>query len=429
MIRVLGILVIMALAIAPSSVIGSGITQQTEPVEKVWVQYTASGGAVRAIADDGICPELKLNRVVSPMQIRAEPNGDFNTYVCEAEISENTLAIEVNDQTFDILPTNPQRIAVVGDTGCRLKGGSAPDDGFQACNNSDEWPFAVIAQQVADWKPDLIIHVGDYVYRERACPDNNAGCAGSPYNSPGLRLDTWMADFFEPAQPLFAAAPIIFVRGNHEKCERAGSGYFRFLDPFPMRPCEDFSDPYALDFDELQLIIMDASESEDTDPSPDIVIEHFRNNFEQVNQLATGNTWLLSHQPIWAVQPNSDAGDDLDIINATFQQAISGNALPNIDFVLSGHVHLVEVLNFSGNRPPTVAIGNGGAKLLPPITTEVIGMELDGQTVTDAAIYSAHGFATFEQDFTSTWRVTLRDVDGEALNECVLQSRTATCQQ
>jgi hypothetical protein len=59
----------------------------------------------------------------------------------------------------------------------------------------------------------------------------------------------------------------------------------------------------------------------------------------------------------------------------------------------------------------------------------VLGMEIDGQTVTEAAIHSSHGFTTFEQDFNSVWRVTLRNVDGAALDECVLESRTAVCQQ
>jgi len=52
------------------------------------------------------------------------------------------------------------------------------------------------------------VHVGDYVYRERACPEGNAGCRESPF---GDRLDTWVADFFAPARPLLAANGALLV--------------------------------------------------------------------------------------------------------------------------------------------------------------------------------------------------------------------------
>ncbi len=68
-------------------------------------------------------------------------------------------------------------------------------------------------------------------YREDECPAGNTGCAGSPS---GYGWAPWNADFFAPAAPLFAAAPWVMVRGNHEDCSRAGEGWFRFLDRLPM---------------------------------------------------------------------------------------------------------------------------------------------------------------------------------------------------
>ena len=85
------------------------------------------------------------------------------------------------------------------------------------------WPAAA-----AKFKPDLVIHVGDYLYRESACPPGNQGCAGSPW---GDNWTTWKADFFDPAAPLLAAAPIVLVRGNHEDCKRAGPGWTRLQGP------------------------------------------------------------------------------------------------------------------------------------------------------------------------------------------------------
>ena len=84
-------------------------------------------------------------------------------------------------QTLPVPVANPQRILVVGDTGCRIKGAS-----LQACNDPMQWPFLAVSQAAAGLKPDLIIHVGDYLYRESPCPAGNAGCAGSPWG------DNWV---------------------------------------------------------------------------------------------------------------------------------------------------------------------------------------------------------------------------------------------
>ena len=66
------------------------------------------------------------------------------------------------------------RIVVIGDTGCRLKTGEE----YQSCNDAEKYQFGRIAATAAQWKPDLVVHVGDYLYRENACPQADSGCAG-----------------------------------------------------------------------------------------------------------------------------------------------------------------------------------------------------------------------------------------------------------
>lgn len=58
----------------------------------------------------------------------------------------------------------------------RLKAGA---NAYQACNDPDAYPFASVAAHAAAWRPDLIIYVGDYLYRENPCASGNPGCAGS----------------------------------------------------------------------------------------------------------------------------------------------------------------------------------------------------------------------------------------------------------
>src|SRR5438309_1335623 len=81
----------------------------------------------------------------------------------------------------------------------RRKGTSVQD-----CNDPMSWPFATIARLAAAKHPDLVIHVGDYHYRESPCPADRLGCAGSPH---GDNWAVWQKDLFDPAAPLLAAAP------------------------------------------------------------------------------------------------------------------------------------------------------------------------------------------------------------------------------
>ena len=408
-----------------SSITGSSFILAAQPDIGSGLDAIDSGGSglvfgsVRTITYASECPEIILNGDARQMSVRAEPNVDFAILTCEALNTPEIQQIELDGRVFEPPPSNPQRIAVVGDTGCRLKSGSGPDDGFQACNDPAEWPFNLIAQQIASLEPDLIIHVGDSIYRETPCPEGNEGCAGSPYNSAGLRLETWMADFFTPAQPLFEAAPIVFVRGNHELCRRAGRGFMRFTNWVGFQACADFTAPYLLSFDELQLVVMDLIQTEDTELASDEVIDRYTSDFELLRERITEDAWLLSHIPIWAVQTSNSDGTEVEALTPTLQKAASGGLPDSIEFVLTGHIHLGEVLNFSGNRPPDITVGNSGTKLLPDIEVDLVGMEIDGETITSAYTFAEHAFALFEPSASGGWNVSYRGVDGnEAVELC-----------
>jgi hypothetical protein len=399
-------------------------------VKYAWVQMGPPHvGIVRAITAGSTCPKVILDRSVVRMRRRAAPDADFDVLTCEASIPPGVDRLEVAGKRLRAPALNPKRIAVVGDTGCRLKAGNALDDGFQACNDPDDWEFAKVAAQVAASKPDLIIHVGDYIYREQPC-DGSIGCEGSPFNSPGMRWATWEADFFAPAAPMLEAAPIIFVRGDHEQCERAGAGFFRFLHPFRRRHCLDFTDPYALDLGGLKLIVMDTVQAVDTALSPEVVRDRYEQDFEAAAELTTGSTWLLSHRPIWAIRPTGKDGSATEIINVTVQDALRkalGGLSPQVNLVLTGHIHLGEVLSFTGGRPPQIVAGIGGTKLLPDITAELTDTMLDGERITHATIVAAHGFMTFELKQPRSWIITMRNAAGEPSAVCELSGKSASC--
>ena len=253
-----------------------------EAIQAAFVVLGEEGRSIaRAITSGAACPVLVVDGSLLRMTIRApaatlplrptrsvpeesKPSA-FPVQVCEAMLPAGAIHASIGDRALPVVRAEPRRIVVIGDTGCRMK---LSDRIFQACNDARQWPFAQIAAAAAAAAPDLVIHVGDYHYRENVCPADNAGCAGSPW---GYGWDAWNADLFIPARPLLATAPWVVVRGNHESCDRAGQGWWRFLDPHPLVPgrdCNDaardeagdYSEPYTVPIGaETQLIVFDSS--------------------------------------------------------------------------------------------------------------------------------------------------------------------------
>ena len=230
------------------------IEERAAPKQYVFVVLGEEGRAVaRVITSASKCPVVVIDGVPYPMDVRAVPAtvaqrptrsdpaeskpSAFPVLVCEKAVAPGVMRAVVDGRALPLPKANPKRIVVFGDTGCRIK---TSDRAFQACNDAREWPFLDVANAAADAAPDLVIHVGDYHYRENPCPAGNSGCAGSPW---GYGWDAWEADLFGPAQKLMAAAPWIVVRGNHESCDRAGQGWWRFLDPRPLASRQDCNDP------------------------------------------------------------------------------------------------------------------------------------------------------------------------------------------
>jgi hypothetical protein len=371
------ILLASAAAACSGEQIGSG-----SGTDAVWVQLGPDGARIaRAVTTAPTCPAARFDDSAITLLQRAAPGANFPVRVCEAPVPPEIGRVIIADREVRMPTGPPQRIAVLGDTGCRLK----KVDGFQACNDPQQWPFARIAQGVARYQPDLVIDVGDYLYREEPCPAANTGCAGSPW---GQNWETWNADFFAPAAPALTAAPWVFVRRDHESCARAGECWFRFLEPRPLSPCTDTTEPYAIPIGPLQLLVMDTVNANDTTPDP-AAVQTYAQQFRALGAVAGDDAWLLSHRPLWGLVPDPSGAMQVRVFNATLEQA-AHDALPfGIQLVLTGHVHLAEVLDFSGTRPPQMIAGIGGTLLLPEIGENVVGRTIDDATLTAATIIAS----------------------------------------
>jgi hypothetical protein len=388
----------------------------------VWTELGPSGLIARAITTEATCPVLRLDAFPRRMQERAAPSPpDFPILVCEAAVPAWTHVASIGLQRLPLFRRNPERIVVIGDAGCRIEGTKV-----QACNDPSQWPFAEIARHAALWRPDLVIHVGDYIYREDPCPPGNEGCAGSPF---GENWPTLEADLFTPARPLLRAAPWVFVRGNHETCARGGEGWFRILYPFPMPPtCLDYTEPYKISLGKVDLLVLDSAITDDFAEPPDQVAA-FKAQFETLRQLATDDSWLITHKPLYVFGHAGEQNgvEQLFIDQLVLQEASENDFPATIRLFIGGHVHLFENLSFGPGRPPQLVVGNSGTLLDPPVTTPLPGLEIAGMPVASGVNRAEFGFVTLQRH-RHRWTATLRDVEGEPLLRCALRDDSLTCE-
>ena len=363
--------------------------------DHVWVQYEADGVPhVRAIGAGGTCPALTVGGASTPLAVRAGPAAGFSDTVCDLVLPANVAGAHVGAIALPAIPRAPKTIALFGDTGCRLL-----NDQVQACNDPLAWPFPAIARDVAAAHPDLVIHVGDYYYRETPCP-GTANCANSPH---GDIAASWVADYFAPMAPVFAVAPIINVRGNHEDCKRSPLGWARYLDGTTAVACVAHEPPSFVAFDDLVVgNVDDATEVTETLPSPPL----FASDEAAVDAraaVAGRETWLVAHRPPVAYEASHENADA---------------AGAHLAAVISGHIHTFGAYTIPG-EPPQVLVGMGGDNLAAD--AETVPLAVFGG-LTDRRF----GYALFERRGNG-WDIVVHDADTAVHRRCRLAARTVTC--
>jgi len=418
-----------------------------------WTQYGPNGVLeVRAVIDDSLCPQVAFDLHRVSMQVRAAGGGDFPT-LCAATIPvgaqqaalafgrspvtpppldpSNAIALEraerIANSRYDIVPLalatpDPQRILVLGDTGCRIKGKELQD-----CSDPTSWPFPVLAAKAARLKPDLVIHVGDYLYRESPCPADFKGCQGTPF---GDNWPTWDADFFAPAAPLLAAAPWVMVRGNHEDCARAAPGFLRLIGPLPYdpaAPCPVHMAPFSIPLQNLNLVVtdnVDAPEKTLIEKAVPVYAQEFASLVK-----APDPTWLLLHRPIWGLI-TGPLGVPIGG-NLTLMAAATAAGIPApVSLMLSGHIHSFEAINYESPKriPPQIVAGFGGDRL-DPSPDNLRGAIFQGSYgvgVKDGISVGGFGFLLMTKT-GQAWTIDVYDWQGQITRQCLFHGGRIDC--
>ena len=442
----------------------------------------ASGGLVaRAIVQpdaggNASCPRIRIGGVESTMTVRAPAvtsvasRGDFYgsarlvdfpVLTCEAALPANTRSASINGQPLKVLTGNASvnRVVVVGDTGCRVKGPTAfvqaadgttsGGDRLQDCSSEAAWPYAKLSRVAASFNPDLVVHNGDMHYRE-GFPEGvekafggsaNAASGGTQQDNAAIKAKfaaagisdsisygwrAWEEDFFKAAGPLLGAAPWAMTRGNHELCDRAAQGWFRFLDTrnFPKagavyaktdepeydgtdgaatnfkyvrgssfnvaKNCSQYVDPVTVLLGDLQLVLIDVGMMNDTPGLSSSMGSTNGDHIRTARQLtALSNlpassdpskvTWIVGHKPLFAYGGSRAVANGVpqpsEARTWQFQKAISpgtesvanGNGtLPaNTQMTHAGHIHGFQMISqpAAANMPISVLMGTSGDNL------------------------------------------------------------------
>lgn len=432
-----------------------------------------SGLIARAVLPAGVgCPQLLASvtarkgiKVVRAPMVERRPGATtlnaFGTLlVCEARMPVRAVRASISGRDVPAsIPTKIDRIAVLSDSGCRIKGSTA-----QSCNDPEAWPFAEVSRSVVKDRPDVVINLGDYFYREEACPaDAQEACGGSPEPLPGAPFTDsawgWVADVLVPMAPVLESVPVLTIRGNHELCYRGGNGYFLLMDPAfgsaaDCAPSADgvapvvYSPTTAVDLDirggrTLRVVSVDSANGDDTAIDP-VIAAAQRPLYVDARRLARGadESWLLTHRPIVGVVttqflpvPPGKATTWTSITNTYSSRGL----LDRFDLTLSSHIHLAQAINVP-TLPPELVLGNSGTDLEPP-TGYVIpayGPLADGEgqpllpgleqipTAVSLQTWVRFGYA-LATPTDRGWRFELKGPSGSRFASCGLAAGSLTC--
>jgi hypothetical protein len=173
--------------------------------------------------------------------------------------------------------------------------------------------------------------------------------------------------------------------------------------------------------------MFDSSAADDTMVDP-AQVTIYRAQFAEVERLAGPRALFVTHRPMWVFgHAGVQNGQEVLFRSNPNLEAASENRLPaGVEAVLSGHVHLFELLGFGQDRPPQLVVGNSGTELDPAVTTPLAGLEIGGATVAVGETLDEFGFATLDAS-DGGWTFRMRALDGDVRVTCEIEGTRVAC--
>lgn len=317
---------------------------------------------LRVITSENKCPRAtyrtpKENYTFQKMMVRALKSELFPVLTCSLSLDKETVKVDVENFTLELKPLNRvNHLGLLGDTGCG------------ECKKPSEWELQSNAENM---RGDLFIHLGDFVYKKEKGPEKKVEKYADTWKQ-------WDFEFLNPAQKLFAKAPLVFIRGNHESCKAAHEGYRRFFDPwiYVQNDCKVATTSYVFETQSGKFLVVDSATAgsiqKDMEKAPyqeaaQEIVSDF-NKFQ--NELPTDHTenyFMLTHRTVWGCVPIAKGNptqkvqcfdDGYMFRTEVFNQTRFDKLRKNILAVISGHIHLVSVTSYTDGGPLQIIFGN-----------------------------------------------------------------------
>ncbi|MBC7371726.1 MAG: metallophosphoesterase [Bdellovibrionaceae bacterium] len=357
------------------------------------------------------------------------------TSLSEVGYVANSVTVQKSDKAFNsdhgfenleikktkaIGPANIQKIVLIGDTGCRMKENKDGEARYQNCKDPSDWKYAGVIDKIAAEKPDLIIHLGDYHYREQ-CSEGKDCRKMTDMIGYGWR--TWEADFFAPSEKGFAAAPWMFVRGNHEECVRAFEGYKLISEQKWDKSCVDQEKTEYIQLGDLLIVHLDSSTVSDKPELTEFAQfwdQQFKDIEARVATTKAKRVWLITHKPI-AGLAFGRTGGELNVLNHQLRTSLLKTNLKNkIELMIAGHIHNTQYLR-TDNLPLQLIVGNSGTTLddieilKEPI--KIVNQKFQDivprEFVSNSKSMKSFGYAVLSKNpVGDEWSIEFHDIDG-----------------
>lgn len=360
-------------------------------------------------------------------QIRKITGSGLQTVGLKPQSSDwPALSFQTSDKNADKFKMNASqlRLAVIGDTGCRLKE-SKGTYSYQNCLDGQDWIFPQLAQSVAKENYDFLIHTGDYHYREHCTREE---CANVTKSS-GYGWAAWWDDFYGPSQDLFKKSPVLLMRGNHEDCERAHVGWAP-LSAHQQQfnsECRDIEDYQWIEMQDLVFINFDNSSLSGSGKIKDKHRKKWlpllKQVTERIQKEAQGKeVWLLTHVPAFGFVPDQKLAEPIEASDRFAVLAKEAGLLQKVDYILSGHVHSQQVVPRK-QLPLQIIVGNSGTVL------DAFGRIINNhRVITTTETRSSYGYAVFEREGFKKWKLHFKDKDGEKVLMCEMEQQRVFCE-
>ncbi|WP_333023495.1 metallophosphoesterase [Wolbachia endosymbiont of Pentidionis agamae] len=189
---------------------------------------------------------------------------------------------------------------------------------------------------------------------------------------------SWKEELLEPSANILQKFPMLFIRGNHENCDycslktnNAYKSWYRYFDIGNSVPKDNVDmlitdNSWIFNTGSLQFYVLDSSYCGNDDYSINHkVVSNYEKKFAFFNAHANPKMpyWLVTHKTFWNYNGNlSPSEKHHSEVNEDLLLAFNNIPIKNISAILSGHIHMAQIL-LMDSAPTQIISGNSGGLL------------------------------------------------------------------